>query len=196
MTESVALSLDAEKDRLRVRAKAARVAAARANPRAAEHLARQLLQNLPIPRGAVVSGFWPLPGEIDLRPVLTALHQRGCSLVLPVMQGAGKPLLFRAWAPGDQLLAAGFGTQEPAPDQPMRTPEVLLVPLLAFDRCGFRLGYGGGFYDRTLAELAARGHAVAVGIAYAGQEVESVPHDERDQRLQWIVTDVGVIDSR
>lgn len=196
MTEPAALSLDEEKDRLRVRAKAKRVAAAQASPRAAEGVARQLLQNMPLPRGAVVSGFWPLEGEIDLRPVLQELHQRGFVLALPVLQGAGKPLLFRRWEPGDTLQAAAFGTREPGPDKPLLTPQVLLVPLLAFDRAGYRLGYGGGFYDRSLAELGGERRVTSIGIAFAGQEVERVPHDERDQRLQWIVTESGVIDSR
>jgi 5-formyltetrahydrofolate cyclo-ligase len=134
-----------------------------------------------------------MASEIDPRPLMQALDERGHGLALPVVAGAGQPLVFRAWTPGDPLRPAAFNTREPGPDKAEVTPRVLLVPLLAFDRAGYRLGYGGGFYDRTLAGLRAAGAALAVGLAFAGQEVESVPRDPNDSRLDWIVTEAEAI---
>lgn len=139
--------------------------------------------------GTVVSGYWPLRDELDPRPLLEALHRRGCVCSLPAVVTAGEPLAFRRWAPGSPLVPGPFGTSEPAPDAPPLSPALLLVPLLAFDRRGHRLGYGGGFYDRTLADLRARGKITAIGLGFAGQEVEAVPDDAGDQRLDWLVTE-------
>ncbi len=144
--------------------------------------------------GAAISGYWPMRNEIDPRPVMTALAARGHPLGLPVVVGKGRPLVFRAWRPGDELVAGSFGTQVPGIDQMEVVPHLLLVPLLAFDRAGYRLGYGGGYYDRTLAALRAVGPAVAVGLAFSAQEVDSVPHDATDARLDWIVTEARAIE--
>ena len=174
---------------LRKAAKLRRAEAARAAPDADEALAQRVLRDLPPPAGTAVSGYWPMGDELDIRPLLAALCERGHEVGLPVVVGAGQPLLFRRWRPGDALEPAGFGTQVPAESQPEVTPRVLFVPLLAFDRLGYRLGYGGGFYDRTLARLGGDGGATAVGVAYAEQEVETVPRDDYDWRLDWIVTE-------
>ncbi len=182
------------KKRCRRLAMERRAAAAAQAPEAGAALSARLRKAVALPAGAVVSAFWPLEGEIDTRPLMRDLVSRGHVVVLPVMQGAGRPLLFRAWAPGDSLVAAEFGTREPQPDRPALVPEVLLVPLLAFDRRGYRLGYGGGFYDRTLQELRARGPRLCIGIAYAGQELPEVPHDGNDQRLDWVVTEREAIE--
>ena len=181
--------IDAAKREARRVAKGLRAAAGRNSPRAGEGLAAHLLEAFDTPAGSGVSAFWPLDGEIDSRPSMTGLHERGCRVALPVMRGPGKALRFRRWQPGDELVPAGFGTREPGDDKPAVTPTVLLVPLLAFDRAGYRLGYGGGFYDRTLAELRGRGAVCAIGLAYAGQEMQDVPHDDKDQPLDWIVTE-------
>lgn len=143
--------------------------------------------------GATVSAYWPMGSELDPRPLMRHLHAAGHPLCLPVVVRAGQPLAFRAWAPGDPLQPAGFGTQVPGEDRPARRPDVLIVPLLAFDRAGYRLGYGGGFYDRTLAGLRATGGATAIGFAFAAQEVAEVPRDGYDQRLDWIVTEAETI---
>jgi len=180
---------DVAKREARRVAKGLRAAAGRNSPRAGERLAAHLLEAFDTPPGTGVSAFWPLDGEIDTRPSMTGLHERGCRVALPVMRGPGKALRFRRWQPGDELVPAGFGTREPGEDKPAVTPTVLLVPLLAFDRAGYRLGYGGGFYDRTLAELRGRGAVCAIGLAYAGQEMQDVPHDDKDQPLDWIVTE-------
>lgn len=139
-----------------------------------------------LPEGCVVSGYWPMRHEFDVRPLLTALHERGHPCALPVVMGRGQALVFRAWRPGDGLIDAAFGTRIPPPDALALTPKLLLVPLLAFDDRGYRLGYGGGFYDRSLAALPA---PIAVGCAYEAQRIDAVPIDHHDRRLDWIVTE-------
>jgi 5-formyltetrahydrofolate cyclo-ligase len=141
----------------------------------------------------VVSAFASLPEELNVWPLLRRLHGQGYRLALPVMQGKGEPLLFRAWAPGDAMDKAVWGIPEPTSDKPEREPDIVLVPLLAFDIRGGRLGYGGGFYDRTLAGLRARKRIVAVGLAYDEQQVDAVPHLDYDQRLDWVLTPSGPI---
>lgn len=138
-----------------------------------------------------VSGYWPMAEEMDVRPLMIRLHAAGHALALPVVVGKGKPLIFRRWQPGAALGAAGFGLHQPDADAPEVVPDILLVPLLAFDAAGYRLGWGGGFYDRTLAALRATRRVIAVGVAYAAQRVDNVPRTERDQRLDWVVTDEG-----
>ncbi|MCK6452254.1 MAG: 5-formyltetrahydrofolate cyclo-ligase [Alphaproteobacteria bacterium] len=162
-----------------------------AGPRAGEELRDGFLADVPLPPpGAVVSAFWPMGDEIDVRPLLERLDALGYRCSLPVTVGRGKPLVFRRWSPGLALVPGGFGTSVPPEDQPLATPDLLIVPLLAFDRQGYRLGYGGGFYDRTLEALRAAGRPhLAVGVGYAGQEVARVPHHEGDQRLDWVVTE-------
>jgi 5-formyltetrahydrofolate cyclo-ligase len=139
--------------------------------------------------GAVASGFWPFGPEIDVRPILYHLHAAGHPIALPVVVKRGLPLLFRAWSPGQALVAGSFGVPRPDKGSPELTPQLLVVPLLAFDRAGYRLGYGGGFYDRTLAGLRANGPVLAVGVAFSAQEVERIPRDDSDERLDWMVTE-------
>ncbi|MBI1777239.1 MAG: 5-formyltetrahydrofolate cyclo-ligase [Proteobacteria bacterium] len=154
----------------------------------------QRFQSLPpLAPGLAVSGFWPIGDEIDVRPLLAALDRRGHPIGLPVVIRRGEPLLFRRWQPGDTLVAARFGLSVPAPEAPQIEPDLLLVPLLAFDRAGYRLGYGGGFYDRTLAQLRRHRRVTSVGVAFAGQEVPEVPRGESDERLDWVVTDAEAI---
>lgn len=143
----------------------------------------------PFERPAVVSGFWPIKEEIDIRPLLIELHNTGCQLALPVVQGKGKPLSFRAWRPGDPLEQGVFGTLQPSPKRETLEPDALIVPLLACDEDGWRLGYGGGFYDRTLKRLRARKPVTAVGVGFNAQLVDDVPHGPDDERLDWLLTD-------
>lgn len=164
--------------------------------RSAEAAATLLIRRVPIPADGAVSAYWPMGNEFDPRPIMERLAADGRAIALPVVVARGAPLVFRAWAPGDALEPAPFGTQVPFAARPEIRPRVLVVPLLAFDRAGYRLGYGGGFYDRTLAALRAAGGALAVGLAYAAQEVESVPRDEKDARLDWIVTEDEAIEVR
>lgn len=138
-----------------------------------------------------VAGYWPIRGEMDPRPVLEALSRRGVPTALPAID-AGE-LVFRAWTPWEPVGPVGFGTLGPLPSAPEVVPRVLLVPVAAFDRACHRLGYGKGFYDRAIARLAATGPLLAVGIAYAAQEVATVPLEDHDRRLDVIVTEREVI---
>ena len=169
-----------------------RSAAARAvGARAGRDAVGIFLAALTPPKGCVVSGYWPMRDEFDVRPLLGALHERGHPCALPVVVGPGQALAFRAWSPGDTLVEAAYGTQAPAKDASSLTPELLLVPMLAFDDRGYRLGYGGGFYDRTLAGLAA---PIAVGCALEAQRVDALPIDAHDRRLDWIVTEKRLLE--
>ncbi len=136
----------------------------------------------------VVSGYLPIRDEIDPLPALSRLHADGVALCMPVVVARGAPLAFRPWTPGCALERGPFGVMIPVEDRPA-VPEALVVPMLAFDRKGHRLGYGGGFYDRTLAALRASGAVRAVGFAWAAQRVDAVPHDATDARLDRIVTE-------
>ena len=178
--------LDEAKRAMRQRALAARAACDPAASGAA--LAARVLAECPPPAGAVVSGFWPIGEEIDIRPLLHRLHERGHTVVLPVTPKRGNPLTFRTWHPGDVLQAERFGTFRPVGEA--AEPDFLLVPLLAFDRLGYRLGYGAGFYDRTLASLPRH---FALGVAYAIQQVDAVPVGPHDRRLHAVATEDGVI---
>lgn len=151
----------------------------------------QLLEHVPalIFKGAVIGGYWPLSGELDIRPLLQACHAQGHKLALPCTPRKGYPLTFRAWAPSDDLKAGPYGTREPFPEHEEVMPNLILVPLLAFTKHGERLGYGGGFYDRTLAKLKGLQEVFACGVAYAAQEAASLPMDAYDQYLDGILTD-------
>lgn len=135
-----------------------------------------------------VSAYWPMRSEADPRPILEALHVNGMALCLPaIVNGA---MLFRRWAPWEPIVPGGFGTLVPEPQQPEVKPAILIVPLAAFDRRGYRIGYGKGYYDRALAGLGA---VTAIGIAYGAQEIAAVPDEPHDQRLDWIVTEAEAI---
>jgi 5-formyltetrahydrofolate cyclo-ligase len=127
--------------------------------------------------------------ELDIRPLMIELINQGCQIALPVVVAKKQPLVFRAWRPGDPLEAGAFGTLQPTARRAVVEPEVLIVPLLAVDEEGWRLGYGGGFYDRTLEALRARKRVAAIGVGFNEQVVPEVPHDPNDQRLDWLLTD-------
>ena len=186
-------TLDERKRRLRAEAKVRRDAAAAAAAGAGEAVCRNLRAAVALAPGSVVSAYWPMASELDPRPLMAALREAGHPIALPVVVAKGEPLLFRAWSPGDALVPAGFGTRVPGADRPELVPGVVLAPLLAFDRRGYRLGYGGGFYDRTLGALRSGAGVLAVGLAYRDQEVSEVPHGPGDQRLDWIVTEAEAI---
>jgi 5-formyltetrahydrofolate cyclo-ligase len=140
-----------------------------------------------------VSGFFPYKSEIDTRPLLGQLAGEGWTTALPIVIANGEPLIFRRWYPGQPTTPGMWDIPQPTEDSPLIEPDVLLVPMLAFDRKGYRLGYGGGFYDRTLALLRSKKSVAAIGVAYAGQEVDSVPRDAHDQPLDFIMTEKEVI---
>jgi 5-formyltetrahydrofolate cyclo-ligase len=164
--------------------------AARLGAAAAEAVAATIVREFRLPPGGIVSGYWPLADELDPRPALDRLAGLGHPLALPRVQGRGRPLAFHIWQPGDRLRAGPFQVMEPCPDAPVVDPRVLLVPLLAFDRTGRRLGYGAGYYDMVLRELRAHSPApFAIGVAFAAQEIAEVPTGPRDQVLDAVVTE-------
>ena len=146
--------------------------------------------------GMVVSGFSPMRSEINPVPLMRRLADSGASFALPVVQGRGAPLVFRAWAFGEPLVPGAWGIREPTAEAPTVAPDLLLVPLAAFDRRGFRLGYGGGYYDRTLTALRGLKSIVAVGLGFAAQEVARVPDLPYDARLDFVLTEREAIDCR
>ncbi|MCR6628956.1 MAG: 5-formyltetrahydrofolate cyclo-ligase [Magnetospirillum sp.] len=152
-----------------------------------------LAPGLRLVRDSIVAGYWPMGDEIDPRPLMRALAGQGCRLALPVVTAPGQRLDFRAFAFGDVLEPGPHGTLHPAMAAAAVVPDALLVPLLAFDRGCFRLGYGGGYYDRTLESLRKNAQVRTIGLAFAAQEVAVVPRDGHDQRLDAIATENGLI---
>ncbi|QQS14918.1 MAG: 5-formyltetrahydrofolate cyclo-ligase [Rhodospirillales bacterium] len=141
----------------------------------------------------VMAGFWSMGDEIDVRPLLARLSAEGYAIALPVTPARGAPLTFRAWSPGAALLRGPMGTSQPGPEAAIVEPDALLVPLLAFDDDGYRLGYGGGYYDRTLAALRARRAVTAIGVGFEAQRVDAVPRGPGDGRLDWLLTERAML---
>ena len=146
--------------------------------------------------GMIVSGYSPLKSEISPMPLLRRCADAGAALALPVVIGRGKPLVMRAWAFGAPLDSGVWGIRQPTPAAPEVFPDILIVPLLAFDRRGHRIGYGAGYYDMTIAALRANKPVIAAGIAFAIQEIAQVPTTPRDARLDLVLTEREVIDFR
>ncbi|MEM9724041.1 MAG: 5-formyltetrahydrofolate cyclo-ligase [Pseudomonadota bacterium] len=182
--------LDARKTEMRRAAKARRAAlAASGRDAAARATAAAFLEAYPPKRDQVVAGYVALGSELDPQPLMAALHAAGVSVCAPVVASRHEPLAFRLWTPDAVLETGPFGARAPR-GGPIVTPNLVITPLLAFDAAGGRLGYGGGYYDRTLAALGGRAHAV--GYAYAGQRVEAVPMGPHDRRLDMVATEQGV----
>jgi 5-formyltetrahydrofolate cyclo-ligase len=137
----------------------------------------------------VVSVYWPIRSELNTRPLIEALAAKGLRVVLPVMHKVRHPLVFRVFAPGDDLVKGPYGLSEPAPEKEALDPDIIFSPLAAFDRRGYRLGYGGGIYDATLAGLRPKKRVVVIGLAYACQEADRVPTEPHDERLDYVVTE-------
>jgi 5-formyltetrahydrofolate cyclo-ligase len=184
------------KERLRHEALALRAALpADARKAAAEAIAARAFP-LPITPGIVVSGFMPLKSEINPLPLTQKLSERGVRLALPRIVGRGLPLSMRAWEFGVLLDRGQWGIREPKAEAPEVDPDVMLVPLLAFDRAGYRIGYGAGYYDMTIKRLRGLKAVTAVGVAFAAQEVPKIPKTPRDERLDLVLTEHEVIDLR
>ena len=183
------MTIAAEKEAIRKQALERRAALKDEVPALSRALARNFIEHVPIPPGAVVSAYFAIGDEADPAPLIEALQARGHRVVLPRVAGRGKPLDFHLYEAGAKLLPGGFGLSEPSRDWPLLDPDVLAVPLLAFDAAGYRVGYGAGFYDRTLQRLRASKNIIAASYCFSTQEFLAVPHDENDQRLDWIVTE-------
>jgi 5-formyltetrahydrofolate cyclo-ligase len=147
-----------------------------------------------IARGAIVSGYSPIRSEIDPVPLLRSLAAKGTRLALPVILARGKSLAFRAWSPGDRMMLGPLGILEPSPAAAELVPDIMLVPLAAFDRAGHRIGYGAGHYDYTLAHLRKAKAIVAIGLGFAAQEIKVVPAMAHDVALDYVLTETKVFD--
>jgi 5-formyltetrahydrofolate cyclo-ligase len=183
----------AAKRALRQAALARRAEAHGARAAQAALAAGDRLLSLDLPRRLVVAGYWPMRDEIDPRPALAALAERGHVLALPAVTARAAPLVFRRWRAGDALVPDLLGLAAPLPTAETIFPDLLLVPLVAFDGRGHRLGYGAGYYDRSLAALRGERPVQAIGLAYAAQAVEAVPVAAEDQPLDGVVTEAGVL---
>jgi 5-formyltetrahydrofolate cyclo-ligase len=146
--------------------------------------------------GAIVSAYSPIRSEIDPAPLMRALGSQGARLALPAVLARGKALAFRAWSPGDRLMLGPLGILEPSPAAAEVVPDILLVPLAAFDRLGHRIGYGAGHYDFTLAHLRKVKPVTTIGLAFAAQEIDAVPALQHDERLDYVLTETRCFDFR
>ena len=183
--ESVRRRVLAERDALppEMRAAAAEAIAARPLP-------------VPLPAQPEVSGFLPIRSEINPLPLMRVLAAAGAQLALPVVVGRGHPLRLRAWMPGETLVRKQWGIREPEDTSPELAPDIVLAPLAAFDRRGSRIGYGAAYYDMTINALRAIKPAIVIGLAYAMQEIENVPTEPHDAKLDFIMTERETIDCR
>jgi 5-formyltetrahydrofolate cyclo-ligase len=146
--------------------------------------------------GTVVSGYAPIRSELDPTPLMRHLADLGAKLALPVVLARGHSLSFRAWSPEDRLVLGPLGIREPSPVAAELMPDVMLVPLAAFDRIGHRIGYGGGYYDYTFSHLRKTRHVVGVGLAFSVQEIATVPALAHDAALDFVLTEREVLDFR
>lgn len=180
---------------MRVEMRARRRALAEDGPEAC----RRAVDRLPldrVPKFTVVSGYRPQGAEIDPGPLMRRLQAEGARLALPVAESRDAPLVFRAYDPKAPLVPDAFGIPSPGPDAEALAPDLVIAPLVAFDRGGARLGQGAGHYDRTIENLRKGGRVFVLGLAYAGQQVARVPAEPHDQRLDAILTETGYIEVR
>ena len=185
-----------EKSKWRAEALAARQAL---DPEQRIHGAKALARHdlpIEISRGFVVAGYWPIRGEIDPHPLMEKFAAAGARLALPLIIARDQPLVFRAWSPADPMRRGPLGISEPMPEKPELSPDLLLVPLAAFDRSGHRIGYGAGHYDRTLEALRRQKVVTTIGLAFAVQEIPKVPALPHDVMLDYVLTDIRLFDCR
>lgn len=180
------------KKALRVQMETRRAQASAAMPDAGEKLCRNFLQHVTLSAGSVVASYRAIGSEINPHILATALHDAGCRIVLPVIVAPHMPLIFRAYKPGDRLVLGARNIEEPATGAEELMPDILLVPLLAFNRNRARLGYGGGYYDRTLHNLRKNKKILGLGIAFSAQEVIDIPTNPFDALLDKIITEDAV----
>jgi 5-formyltetrahydrofolate cyclo-ligase len=200
MTECIVTIADTSISDQKAELRTATLAKRDAMPAEQRQRAAEIIAARPFPvviaPGTIVSGFMPLKSEINPLPLLRKLADAGAKLALPAIAGRGKPLTMRAYAFGDAFARGQWGIREPKPEQPEVFPDVLIVPLACFDRAGHRIGYGAGYYDMTIRRLRSMKKVVAVGIAFAAQEIAKVPATERDERLDLVLTENETIDFR
>jgi 5-formyltetrahydrofolate cyclo-ligase len=184
-------NIEEAKAALRIKARAQRATLADgAKADAAQAAANAFLEGIPLNPTDIVAAYWPIREELDVKPLLTRLMDSLQPVCLPVVVGDEEPLDMRLWEQGAPLYPSGFGTLAPSEIAPRVEPDVVIVPLLAFDATGTRLGYGGGYYDRTLARMKKRPRLI--GFAFAGQEFSSIPREPHDLPLDAVVTEIGI----
>ncbi len=160
---------------------------------AAQSVIRHFSGGITLPAKSCISGFWPIRSEIDPRPLMRELEAQGMALCVPAILDA-QTIEFRAMSFGDALVETGFGTMGPAADAPVVDPDIMLIPLAAFDRAGNRIGYGAGYYDRAIAALHQKNkHPVLIGVAFDAQRVDHIAHEPHDVALDYILTESGLI---
>ncbi|MBE7733232.1 5-formyltetrahydrofolate cyclo-ligase [Devosia faecipullorum] len=185
------LALEEAKAALRKQAHVARAAlSAEARGEAASTVAHLFFEDIAYGPEDVIAGYWRIRDELDCQPILIRLMDGGQKVVLPVVEGEGKPLDLRVWEADQPLYEAGFGTLAPSDLAPRAEPDLVLMPLLGFDAAGTRLGYGGGYYDRTLASIGKK--PLLVGLAFACQELPHIPREPHDVPLDAVITEQGV----
>lgn len=183
-----------DKAMLRKQAAATRAEHSAVDPDAAGRLVAFAADIAALAGGGIVAAYLPIRSELSPLPLIASLSDRGLVTAMPVTPEPENPLTFHQWAPGDMLVDGPYKTKQPATDAPLVVPNVILAPMLAFDAGCWRLGYGGGFYDRTLGELRSVGRkVVAIGVAFDGQKVESVPTGPYDMALDAVLTPSGLI---
>jgi 5-formyltetrahydrofolate cyclo-ligase len=156
----------------------------------AEHLRALLQGSFGGGYGRVLSGYWPIKAEPDLRQLLTELHASGVTLALPVVEARGRPLIFRRWTPDTKMIRGFWDIPVPPPESVEVAPDIVLAPLVGWDRQAYRLGYGGGYFDRTLAAMAPR--PASIGVGYASSLVSTIFPQPHDIPLDFILTERGV----
>lgn len=183
--------IEQAKAALRIKAQAARAAILNSSrPAAARAAAEHFFSAIRLAPGEIVAGYWRIKDEMDCQPILVRLMDQMQPVCLPVVLGDEQPLELRLWEQGTPLYEAGFGTLAPSELAPHVEPDVIVMPLLGFDSRGTRLGYGGGYYDRTLAKLGKRPRLI--GLAFSAQELSEIPHEPHDIPLDAVVTEKGV----
>ena len=183
--------IEEAKAALRIKAHAARAALPQADRADAALAVRQyFFESITLNAGDIVAAYWRIRDELDCQPILVRLMDSNQTVVLPVVLGPDEPLDLRVWEQGASLYEAGFGTLAPSELAPKAEPDIVIMPLLGFDKMGSRLGYGGGYYDRTLANM--RKKPMLVGLAFAAQELDAIPREAHDVPLDAIVTEAGM----
>jgi len=187
---------DLSKTELRSAALARRDAVPREQRDAAATIITSHALPIELPLSAIVSGYSPIKSEVDPAPLMKTIAARGLTLALPVIAGLDRPLVFRAWTADTKLVRGPLGILQPDDEAEEVEPDIVIVPLAAFDRQGHRIGYGAGQYDRTLEQLRKSKHIIAIGVALAVQEIPAVPAAAHDVRLDLVLTEREVIDLR
>jgi 5-formyltetrahydrofolate cyclo-ligase len=142
----------------------------------------------------IISCFWPIQTEVNTVPLIHKLYKAGHQICLPIVVGNAQPLIFRQWTPETEMLEGAYKAMTPVESSPQLVPDLILSPLLAFDRNGYRLGYGGGFYDRSIEEIKTTKPLVTAGLAYSVQEVDNVPTEKTDQKLDFLITEKEILE--